>query len=315
MKNFSTRKIVLLSLIAVFALVYILQLTFTGKSKIVDLTISEDIDKIELTSANGSRTLTVEKKDSVWYAGEKKYPADTALVEALVKAVKNVKLLGVASASSSDAERYGLGDEDKIVVTAYNGSKLLRTLTVGKNTSTNSQCYVQADGKNAVNLASGPLHNTFSTDADKLRSKQVYSLDSAAVTKVSVKNAKGTFTIQKSAPQVDAASEEGITPALWLLSENTTSLSSAELDDTKVGQWINSLASLNVASWKDEQVPVNAAVTLTITAFGNDTVISLASYDDDSSEVSASSSSSPYGFTLSKSVAKRYDKALSDLVK
>ena len=47
-------------------------------------------------------------------------------------------------------------------------------LAVGKNTSTNSQCYVQVDGKNAVNLASGPLHNTFSTDADKLRSKQVY---------------------------------------------------------------------------------------------------------------------------------------------
>ena len=64
MKNIYTRKIVLLSSIAVLLVIYILQISFLGRSKVKTVYTNEEIDSVEITK-NGGHILSLKKENGL----------------------------------------------------------------------------------------------------------------------------------------------------------------------------------------------------------------------------------------------------------
>ena len=320
MNSVAKRKIILLSVIAFLAIVYVVLLAVDSKSSVSTVSYDGAIDVIRVENgAASSGAVTLEKKDGSWLvssaSGATAYAADESVVDGLVSALKELKLLGTVTGNpSSDADRYGLDENARICVTAEAGGKTVRRLVVGKNTSTSNQCYVQLDGKNTVYLEDSPLHSTFSCTVDSLRSKSVYKLDSSAVmaVKVSAPDGTGYVVARNTAPVVG---EDSASQPVWVLAESTPA-SPAKLDDSKVSSWINSIASLSVSAWNadGEKIPESAPVTkVEITGTSGTYIVNVTEAQADAEQIQCASSVTPYTFTVGKYVAQRYTKKLSDL--
>lgn len=343
MKKTMTRKIVLLSLIAVFLCVYILQLAFTGKSKAKEVTLETQPDSILILKggeeANANNSIRVVQENGSWYVAEKKYPADSSIAIKMADGVKSIKLLGEITSNASSAEKYGLGDSEKITVTGFKDGKSVRTITVGKDTTSGGQCYVQVDGKGTIYMAEGALHGTYSSTVDAIRSKQVYTSNADEVSSVTVTGADGAYSVQKQMPQADltAASEDKkaddkksetdsaetvAQKPTWTLSQNTTSVKSNAVDEETTTSWAKSLANLNVSSWAADnaKLPSTApASTVRIAAGAKEYTVAVyeipSSSEDEDAKYLCSSSATPYLFYITQYNAKKYMKSLSDLSK
>ena len=181
----SKRKIILLTACVLLLGIYIAQLASSLRSSVKNKTLGADPDK--LTIENASAVIELAKSDDGWTVGERRYKADTNTVDALVNAVKNIRVLDTVAQAGSDAvdERYEIDKTNAIVVKAYKGNELVRTLTIGKTSSTGSQSYLTLDGKKDIYLVSGTLRDTFKKDVAALRSKVVYAVDTSDLTAVS----------------------------------------------------------------------------------------------------------------------------------
>lgn len=300
------RKISLLAVIIVLAVIYICQVSFTGRSKIKTLTLNEEIDSLQIND------LKIYKENGNWFLGEKKYPANEAKVNNLVNDVKEIKLLGTASTSFKNAERYGLTDEEKISVQAFGNGKLLREIFVGKNTSTNSQSYICVDNKNSIYLAQNALHTNFTVSIDSLRKNEIFNIDSNSIVELELNSSNGNFVLVKNIPQ--GTSE--VSESTWNLvkSENTGVETGDVLDKQKIDSWVKSISNLQASKWLEDDfvLPSSSDVSLKITAAGKTFTVDLY-YEDDEQEITAFSNSSPYAFKVQSYVANRIDKKLSEL--
>ena len=169
-KGGSVRKVVLLVAIVVLLLIYVLQVAFSHKTNVRTLYTEGDIDRVEVTKA-GDRLYSLVKvgdeDGEVWTVdGE---AAREWSARGIASAISEVKLLGVATKSQSDDERYGLGEESTLVVRALSGDEVVRTLYVGKLSTTGSQTYVRVDEDKTVYVAQGSLRSTFEVTADDIK--------------------------------------------------------------------------------------------------------------------------------------------------
>ena len=79
--------------------------------------------------------------------------------------MQNLQLLEkVATASSDDVkEKYDLIEGKVITVTVKNADKVIRTVNVGKASSTNYQTYITVDDSKDIYLANGNLNSLFAS--------------------------------------------------------------------------------------------------------------------------------------------------------
>ncbi len=315
MKNIYTRKIILSSCIVFLLCVLIVQTVLSKKTSVRDMVLESNIDKITVQNVNSTIELTYSNEE--WYAGyvgDKTYIAAKGLVENLISDIKNVKLLSVATRSvGSDAQRYGLNDNSKIIVKAYLDGKELRTIYIGKTSATNSQNYIQIDEDQAVYIVGSNMHSVFDTTVEDLRSKVVYYLSASDIEKVSVTTGSDSYSIQKS--------EDSDGKAVWGLVQGELSFGN-ELDNDKISSWINSLGQLTVSSWLDAGVraPVLES-SLSMIAAGKKyevTLYSTTSETDDGEDETtyiAACNQTPYSFKVDKYSAQKIKKSLSELSK
>ncbi len=169
------RKIVLLSLIALFAIIYIIQITQGAQSAVKNITLDTDITGIRLTQATGETiafskqvipaTDTVESQER-WILEDGREVEGFPLTR-MMGQLKDIRVLGTIT-SASNAERYDLQEGAALVVEALNGQEVLRTLAVGKASTTTSQTYAIIDNANDVVLVSGDLNDVFGKTIDEL---------------------------------------------------------------------------------------------------------------------------------------------------
>ena len=296
----SKRKIILLTACVLLLGIYIAQLASSLRSSVKNKTLGADPDK--LTIENASAVIELAKSDDGWTVGERRYKADTNAADALVNAVKNIRVLDTVAQAGSDAvdERYEIDKTNAIVVKAYKGNELVRTLTIGKASSTGSQSYVTLDGKKDIYLVSGTLRDTFKKDVAALRSKVVYAVDTSDLTAVSESMGSTVLSIVKSGD-----------PAAW-----TATGGAANVDAEKAASWAASLAVLNADSWLDDDFvlpPVSESVTV-ITAGGKAITVSVYKEGDgDEAKYYGTCSETPYKFSLSRYSAGKYLKTAADI--
>ena len=353
MNKLYMRKIILLSCIAVLLCIYIVQLALSRRTGIKSMPLQGEVDALTIQTANSEVRLT--QRDGSWFVsrgeGQTEYEASQAIVDSLLSDVKDLKLLATASKSAgSDSARYGLDDASKIVVTAYSASVPVRTLHVGKATSTNSQNYVQLDNDAAVYIVGTTLHRDFDKQCDDIRSKSIYSLGDdvkieqvsctvypAAATETAADAGTATatetaeqqterfsFVREEAAGSTTDAGEAGgdsvsLSKASWKLTSGTLE-NGKELDSDKVSSWISSLSLLSASAWLADGSPVPAgyepASELSFTAGGKDYRMKL--YKGKEGEEDAyvmACSQTPYLFKVASYMATRYNKRLSDLSK
>lgn len=347
MNKLYMRKIILLSCIAVLLCIYIVQLALSRRTGIKSMPLQGEVDVLTIQTASSEVRLT--QRDGSWFVsrgeGQTEYEASQAIVDSLLSDVKDLKLLATASKSAgSDSARYGLDDASKIVVTAWKGQEAIRTLHVGKATSTNSQNYVQLDNDAAVYIVGTTLHRDFDKQCDDIRSKSIYSLsDDVKIEQVSCtvypaadagmatatetagqQTERFSFVREEAAGNTADAGEAGgdsvsLSKASWKLTSGTLE-NGKELDSDKVSSWISSLSLLSASAWLADGSPVPAgyepASELSFTAGGKDYRMKL--YKGKEGEEDAyvmSCSETPYLFKVASYMATRYTKRLADLSK
>ena len=305
MNSIMKRKILLLSAAFLLAVIFIIQSLSSAKSGVKNITFQDDADLIEVTKS-GQNPLTVFCENEKYFITEKKYPASASASSELFDSIKNIKVLGKASSSANEAEKYGLGEEDRISVSAKKDGKVLQQIYVGKNTSTGGQCYIQFAGKDTIYLASGSLNSTFSAEADSLRDKSVYSITAANITEVTSESEKGRFTLHK-----EKGEKEG--ESLWVLSLNEEKIE-GNLDQGKVNSWISQIARLSAQKWAEDSKTTDnqALASLTITTSEGEKVSTQLYKEED--QWLAKNSKSPYFFFLADYNAEKINKSLSDLM-
>ena len=296
----SKRKIILLTACVLLLGIYIAQLASSLRSSVKNKTLGADPDK--LTIENAGTLIELVKSDDGWTIGEKRYKADTNTIDGLVNAVKNIRVLDTVAQAGSDAvdERYEIDKANAIVVKAYKGNELVRTLTIGKTSSTGSQSYVTLDGKKDIYLVSGTLRDTFKKDVAALRSKVVYAVDTSDLTAVSESMGSTVLSIVKSGD-----------PAAW-----TATGGAANVDAEKAASWAASLATLNADSWLDDDfvLPAASESVTVITAGGKAITVSVYKEGDgDEAKYYGTCSETPYKFSLSRYSAGKYLKTAADI--
>lgn len=166
-----TRKIILLTSIAVLSAVYIFQLIFTSGSKINYVTLKTPVESI-LIEQPETQDIVVRKNSSDSYLINEEIPADVTSAQTLFTEIASIKVVDTVAYSVSDENelsRYGLHSSSALTVKAFVGGNVVRTLKIGKTTTTGSQVYVQIDGSADVVLATGALRSYFEKTIDDLK--------------------------------------------------------------------------------------------------------------------------------------------------
>ena len=301
------RKIILLSATGILLCVYILQVILAGKNSVKMFTLKEEPVSYSIL-ANGE-TVVLSKENDIWTAGngkDKKYKANAGFADNIQSNVMEIKSLDVVSHSDSEAvlERYGLGDGAIKAAAMDKNGREVKTLLIGKESSTGSQTYVKIDSGKDIYLVSGALKSVFGKSLEELRSKEVYRFDGKEIAKVEVNSPAGNWVFE-------TKNSSGEKP------EWTVSGTDEKLDDSKIDSWINSLAILNVETWRNtEMMPRIAGTSVTIykgTQTIQVSIYQIAGEEEGEAQYIGTCSETPYTFTLNKYMAGKFLKSIEEL--
>jgi len=302
-----TRKIILLAAIAALACVYSLQLALQGRGAVRAITLADKPDSIKIARPGGE-SITLSKDGDRWVIGEKKFPADQAKVDAMLKAFAEIKALGSVSASG-DWARYGLDDASAVVVTAAKGGKTLRTLAAGKNSSTSQQCYARVDGGKDVLRVSGKMRDLFDKASETLRDRTVWKVPPEGITRVesNFSGAGNELSTDGKKAYPFAIAKAG-DPPVWQ-GAPLEGKAAPSVDGGKAAAWAESLAELRLDSFAAEgtQMGDHPLGTLTLVASGKTMKLTVGAKEGDGKYL-CSSSEIPYLFYLQKGTALKLAK-------
>lgn len=165
-----TRKIVLLVSILLLSIVLVLQLIFSGGSKIRYINLKEAPSEVTIEK-NGSETIKVTKKSDDLYILQDVLNADTAYASSIFSEIQYLKIIDTVANSvteEGELERYGLNPQSLITVSAKKDGKVLRTIRIGKEAASGSQTYAQLDNSKDVVLVSGSLRSYYDKTLEDL---------------------------------------------------------------------------------------------------------------------------------------------------
>lgn len=300
------RKIVLLAADLILLAVCIVQGILSVKDNAKTFEVTETPDEILIDRADGSFAIT--KTDDNWYIGEQKFPANNGSVEVMIDAASSIRTLDKMGKASNDAVagRYDLSADKKITVTLKKEGKILRTIGVGKESSTGTQGYVTIDDGDDVYLTASNLKNSFNKTVDDLRNKTVLQLDKNSITAVTMIDDEGnTWTLSRS------GSGESLS---W-------SISGVEIDvdPSAATEWFNSLATLNAAKWYGStniyggEKAESVRITVGSKTVSLDLYYIEAETEEDRDVYYAKCSESPYFFEVPSYSVAKFQKTPEDL--
>jgi hypothetical protein len=172
----SVRKIILLSLIAVLLVVYILQLVISGANNGYSLVLKGSPDTILIQNGTNPQ-IKIVNSNGIWLLKEgsenpeENYailPANTETVNQMVTSLSKIEVLGLVS-RNADNERFGFTENESVKIICSKEGKILRTLELGKNSSTYQQVYAKIDESNNVVLVSGNPKTLFDVTFENLK--------------------------------------------------------------------------------------------------------------------------------------------------
>ena len=189
-----------------------------------------EVDRVEIVK--GDRLVAVRKQGDGWLLEPDEFPAATAQVDTMVRALASLEITDLVSEHSAYS-RFELDPESALRITAFRGDTVLRTVELGKEARTYQHTYVKVEGDPRVYQAAGDLGNYFPVVGDVLRDKLVLKVDIDTVGEI-VARSPGEELVLRKRP----ALEEGAAPD-WVTADG------GEWNSAKVAESLQRLANLS----------------------------------------------------------------------
>lgn len=328
------RKIVLLSICAILAVVIIIQTVSSNKSTVKTISLKETPDTIEIQTPNGLVKLKLD--GSTWYVGEEGFKAEGAFIDNIVNSLKDIRVLEKVGRLRSNEynSKYELDEDNAITVTGRIGDKTLRTMKVGKDSGNTSQSYVTVDKDPSIYLVQGNYKTVYNKTEDSLKSMTVYNIVESEISEVELSMGEEKFKIEKSAPSVKDASP------VWKEVKEESSIEGSDKEDStedakdsvdskedkseesdtlnknKVDTYLSSIALCNADTWesKDFVLPSNNVLSIKIKTPKDEVTLSIFSeVVDDKTKYYATSNKNSHIFTLTEDNVNKYKKSIAEL--
>ncbi len=304
------RKIFLIAADLILLVVVVVQIIAGAKSTVKVFNFQEEPDAILIDKYDGK--LNILKEGDIWVINDEKYEATASDVDSMIDYAKEIRALDRVAKITNDSVRnkYEFDSGNVINVTVKAGDKVLRTFSLGKDASTGIQCYATLNGSDDIYLIDGDYRYVFDKTPDQLRTKTVYSVDSADISSVSITPAgEGTWTVSRHGDAADT---------VWSVSGTDITL-----DASKAAEWINSFNSLTTTQWhgKNDDIGGEPYVHAEIGVTGKNIKLDInVVYADPEIEGAtdlfyAKCSESPYWFEIAGYVMSKYQKTPEDLQK
>ncbi|MDD5309717.1 MAG: DUF4340 domain-containing protein [Deltaproteobacteria bacterium] len=209
------RNIVALAVLVVLALVAFLvfRKPVDGPQKPVDVLRPVPADKLDgirvvRTEGKGAQAkkeeiVLAKGKDGWRMAKPVPYAVTATSVEAMVKALAELKVVDAIAENKSRHQALQVDDEMGVEVTALQGTTELARFVVGMTTS--DMTFVRLPGKDTVYRVTGSLRTAFNKSAGLLREKTIFDLDKDSVTKMAFTNAAGELAVERNGEGEQAA--------------------------------------------------------------------------------------------------------------
>ena len=228
----------------------------------------------------------------------------------MIDSIANLTLTALVS-ESKDYKRYGLDNEQNIIVKAFNiKNQLLIEFEIGKQASTFRHTFVKIPNNIKVYQASNSFRDNFDQKIDALRDKLVMKFDKNEVTEIEVeKDKKKLHFIKKIKPvELNTGKKEE-----WLTIDKKKA-NSEEIDSI-----FNELSKLVCSKYIEDKTKQDFSNPIyTITLKGNK-LYSISIFEKieekESNEYPAITSESPYPFILSSYKVDNIMKKPEELIK
>lgn len=289
----SRRKAIYLAIIVLLILLLIFQ-QFGDRSGLPRIpAVEEEIDA--LTIDTGTEAISIVRDGEEWFIGEERFPGDRDRIDGLVERITSLRFLEEVGRSDYFTP-YQLDTEAALRVSVGSEGETLRTVLIGKSSSSGRQTYLRFDGEERIYLVAGNLRREFEIDTGSLRDKAVLFLDEEAVTRIGL--------------------QEGGTAGEELIRTGEGWMDTAEqpLDQRKVADYLRNFAPLRAAGFPAEEVMVDEPLFTIRFETGEDEhrVEILAQGEDE--RYYGRSSASPYLFSLSAFKGEQLIKNLADFL-
>lgn len=263
-----------------------------------------DVNQLIVTKAG--ETITLKRQDDHWRLTPGDYPADTALVERMLKSVAELEITALVSEAQSYA-RYELDADRRIDVKIFTDSQLIRQVAIGKAASTFRHTHVLVDDDQKVYHAGGSFRWEFDKSIDDLRDKTVLAFDRGAITRISIQADAQEQVIEKTAgtdsgaapdvPPTDKNQADAIPDVKWVTAEGQT------VENASVDELLEALSPLKCKAFIDENQ--NASLgdpqyRIELTGAATHRLEIFSAQPDTPNDFPGTSSDSAYAFVLSE---------------
>ncbi|HOQ13075.1 MAG TPA: DUF4340 domain-containing protein [Spirochaetota bacterium] len=257
-------------------------------------------------------SLELKKQGDRWLIGQKGYPADNDLIRDLEKKIAELPVVDLVS-TKGFFEPYELSEGQALDISLMAKGELLRRVSIGKQGLTNNHVYVRIDNGREVFLASGITKNEFKQDIDNLRDKKNFEIKSDSIEKISI-NYQGKeyiFYKEKVAQKENSNSSGESSEQEW----KCKGYENIQLNSSKINSMLYTFSPLRAAKFYEGEIKEKPLCIVRI--FTGDGEKDLNIYKGVEKDFYlATSSSSPYNFTIGSWQAQKYMiKSIKDLEK
>jgi len=153
---------------------------------------SEDINRIEIK--RHAATIELVRSGDVWEILPERHKADAQRARDILNTIQSFSITDLVSVSKS-YDQFGLGNETRIEVTAFQEDTAVRRFYVGSSARTSQHTYITLPDDARVFHARGNLRGTFDRDHEDLRDKLILSFDSSIITEIEINKDGSSFRL------------------------------------------------------------------------------------------------------------------------
>ena len=300
----SRKKIISLGIIVLLGFAIVIpRITFNGSVPVLD-PWKESADEIIVKS--GDYNIRIYKEGDSWLIGASAYAADNEFIEAMLNKLKKLKLLDLVS-EKGYTEKYNLTEEKRVHVKVRSKGKVLRDLYVGKEGSTFNHVYVMVDDYPDIYLTSNLIAADFTRSIDELRDKKIEDVKRENIESISIRYRGRIYSFYQKLSENSKENEKGASveeERKWYC----VGYGPREVASEKINSMLSSFGPLKAETFPEgisKKSLKRANCIVKIRAGGKDIQLNIFGKRKDGILI-ATSSESPYVFTIGEWIAERF---------
>ncbi len=298
------KTLILVGITALLILVLIFQKSCDRNQTPVIPKLQNEITLIEIEQ-NSNKT-SIQNVNNEWLINNVLYPADIQQVSRMLTSLENIKLFSHISTKEND-ERYDLDENSVITVKAYSNNSLLRTVYLGKNSSSGNQVYIKIDNDKSVYLVKNNMRAIFSKSVEELRNKNIMNFDSSIFNSIQIENFNDN-TSNANFKLIKNANTESSIGTKWVVEKRDE----FKLDQNKVLTYLRTLNSNYADSFtSDNEFPTEMDYKFTFEVIDKKYTLKIVQVGEEN--YLCQYSESEYLFILKSHVINRFIKTITDL--